>query len=98
MANLKGDSNTPQSAQFLAKTPPRAVGYSGKGGAAFVGESDSFQGVFGKSIENAGVGGESTKLHSVFGVCHNPHGAVIGKALRPLAAGQGLILILVTLQ
>jgi hypothetical protein len=30
--------------------------------------------VFGKSVENAGVVGESDKLHGVFGTCHNPNG------------------------
>ena len=33
-----------------------------------VGESQTFQGVFGWSFGNAGVVGESTKLHGVFGV------------------------------
>ena len=37
--------------------------------------SQTVQGVFGWSLGNAGVVGESTKLHGVFGVCRNPHGA-----------------------
>jgi hypothetical protein len=50
-------------------------GVTGKGRRGVVGESQTFQGVFGWSFENAGVVGESTNLHGVFGVCHNPHGA-----------------------
>jgi hypothetical protein len=40
-----------------------------------VGESTSYQGVYGKSTDNAGVVGESVNLHGVYGVCGNPHGA-----------------------
>lgn len=30
--------------------------------------------LIGKSVDNAGVVGESTKLHGVFGICTNPNG------------------------
>lgn len=50
-------------------------GLVAKGRRGVVGESDTFQGVFGKSRDNAGVVGESTGLHGVFGVSHNPNGA-----------------------
>lgn len=52
-------------------------GVVGTGRRGVVGESQFFQGVFGKSIENAGVVGESDRLHAVFGVCHNPNGGAI---------------------
>jgi hypothetical protein len=50
-------------------------GVVGRGRRGVVGESDTFQGVYGKSGDNAGVVGESDRLHGVFGVCHNPNGA-----------------------
>ena len=49
-------------------------GVVGRGRRGVVGESDDFQGVFGRSRGNAGVVGESDQLHGVFGVCHNPNG------------------------
>jgi hypothetical protein len=49
-------------------------GVVGVGRRGVVGTSDTFQGVFGKSIDNAGVVGESDKLHGMFGVGHNPNG------------------------
>jgi hypothetical protein len=50
-------------------------GVVGVGRRGVVGLSETYQGVFGKSRDNAGIVGESDKLHGVFGVCHNPHGA-----------------------
>ena len=49
-------------------------GVVGTGRRGVVGQSFSFQGVFGKSTQNAGVVGESDLLHGVFGVGHNPNG------------------------
>lgn len=49
-------------------------GVVGTGRRGVVGQSFSFQGVFGKSTQNAGVVGESDQLHGIFGVCHNPNG------------------------
>jgi len=50
-------------------------GVYGRGRRGVVGESTTYQGVFGKSRDNAGVVGESTHLHGIYGVCHNPNGA-----------------------
>jgi hypothetical protein len=52
-------------------------GVVGIGRRGLVGNSETFQGVFGKSRDNAGVVGESDKLHGVFGICHNPNGGGI---------------------
>lgn len=52
-------------------------GVVGTGRRGVVGESRSFQGVFGRSVENAGVVGESDRLHGVFGMCHNPNGGAV---------------------
>jgi hypothetical protein len=49
-------------------------GVIGTGRRGVVGQSDTFQGVFGWSRDNAGVVGESDRLHAVFGLCHNPNG------------------------
>jgi hypothetical protein len=46
-------------------------GLVGKGGRGVVGESDTFQGVFGKSRDNAGIVGESALFHAVFGISHS---------------------------
>jgi hypothetical protein len=65
-------------------------GVVGTGRRGVVGTSDTFQGVFGKSTDNAGVVGESDKLHGVFGTCHNPNGAgVFGT--NDQAGGFGVI-------
>jgi hypothetical protein len=63
-AGVSGESNT-------------GDGVVGVGRRGVVGNSETFQGVFGKSRDNAGVVGESDKLHGVFGVCHNPNGGGI---------------------
>jgi hypothetical protein len=47
----------------------------GKGRRGVVGESDSFQGVFGWSGGNAGVVGESVMFHAVFGISHDRNNA-----------------------
>jgi hypothetical protein len=48
-------------------------GVVGRGLRGVVGESPTFQGVFGHSDDNAGVVGESTNFHAVFGISHSPH-------------------------
>jgi hypothetical protein len=54
-------------------------GVTGKGRRGVVGESETFQGVFGKSRDNAGIVGESTDFHAVFGISHSSNnGGVIG--------------------
>jgi hypothetical protein len=50
-------------------------GLVGKGGRGVVGESDTFQGVFGKSRDNAGIVGESALFHAVFGISHSVNNA-----------------------
>jgi hypothetical protein len=57
-------------------------GVVGKGRRGVVGESDTFQGVFGHSNTNAGVVGESDHFDGVFGVSHDP--------ARPGVSGHNL--------
>ena len=64
-------------------------GVVGNGRRGVVGESKTFQGVFGKSTDNAGVVGESQNLHGVFGICHNPNGGGVFGTNN--AGGFGLI-------
>lgn len=52
-------------------------GVIGHGRRGVVGESPTYQGVYGWSRDNAGVVGESVALHAVFGICHNPNGGGI---------------------
>jgi hypothetical protein len=88
MATVKGDSTTAIPA-VSGENTAGGDGVFGKGRRGVVGQSDSFQGVFGKSIDNAGVVGESSKLHGVFGICHNPNGA--GVFATNDAGGFGVI-------
>ena len=53
-------------------------GVSGMGRRGVVGESPTFQGVFGKSGDNAGVVGESDRQFGVFGIAHSGFAGVIG--------------------
>jgi len=75
MAPLKGTSSKSKEAAVSGTNTGGGDGVAGTGWRGVVGTSDKFQGVFGKSVDNAGVVGESDKLHGVFGVCHNPRGA-----------------------
>lgn len=52
-------------------------GVVGRGRRGIVGESDTYQGVYGRSVENAGVVGESDRLHGVFGICRNQNGGAV---------------------
>jgi hypothetical protein len=54
-------------------------GVFGTGRRGVVGESDTFQGVYGRSRDNAGVVGESQQFHALFGISHGSNnGGVIG--------------------
>ncbi len=64
-------------------------GIVGRGHRGVVGESDDYQGVYGKSGANAGVVGEAAKFHGIFGVSHGVNNAgVLG---TNDAAGYGVI-------
>jgi hypothetical protein len=77
MPSLKGDSTNSAVPGVRGENTAGGDGLVGKGRRGVVGTSDTYQGVYGKSVDNAGVVGESDHLHGVFGVCHNPHGAGI---------------------
>lgn len=67
-------------------------GVVGSGRRGVVGESQRFQGVFGKSRDNAGVVGESDKFHGIFGNCHSQNGAgVFGANDAGNGVGFGVI-------
>jgi hypothetical protein len=70
-----GVSGVSQSGDGVRGFSTSGDGVYGNGRRGVVGESDTYQGVFGKSRDNAGVVGESDNLHAIFGVCHNPNGA-----------------------
>jgi hypothetical protein len=53
-------------------------GVFGTGRRGVVGESETYQGVFGKSRDNSGVVGESEKMHAVFGITHSTFAGVFG--------------------
>jgi hypothetical protein len=63
----------------------------GTGRRGVVGVSDDFQGVFGKSRDNAGVVGESDKMHAVFGVTHSTFAGVFGASDAGGAGGAGKV-------
>lgn len=52
-------------------------GVIGIGRRGVVGMSETYQGVFGHSGDNAGVVGESDRMHAVFGITHSPTSAGI---------------------
>jgi hypothetical protein len=74
MHGVLGDCHSPTGAGVLGTNNSGGDGVVGVGRRGVVGLSDTFQGVFGKSVDNAGVVGVSDKLHGVFGDCHNPNG------------------------
>jgi hypothetical protein len=60
-------------------TSKHGDGVFGTGRRGVVGESDTFQGVYGHSRDNAGVVGESQQFHALFGISHGSNnGGVIG--------------------
>lgn len=75
MSNVKGNSNIQAVPGVYGDNTAGGDGVYGTGRRGVVGESATFQGVYGHSTDNAGVVGESDHLHGIFGVCHNPHGA-----------------------
>ena len=46
-------------------------GVMGVGRRGVVGISDTYQGVYGKSVDNSGVVGESDRMHAVFAITHS---------------------------
>jgi hypothetical protein len=78
MANVIGDSATINLPAIFGENTAGGDGISGKGRRGVVGVSDDFQGVFGKSRDNAGVVGESDKMHAVFGITHSTFAGVFG--------------------
>lgn len=50
-------------------------GVMGVGRRGVVGISDTYQGVYGKSVQNAGVVGESDAMHAVFAITHSASSA-----------------------
>lgn len=89
MPNVIGDSpdaNTPAvlgtsstGAAGVRGECPNGDGVSGTGRRGVVGVSDTYQGVYGYSRDNAGVVGESKNFHGVFAVSHGSNnGGVIG--------------------
>jgi hypothetical protein len=92
MANLNGKSSQAAVPGVKGENTAGGDGVVGIGRRGVVGESETFQGVFGKSIDNAGVVGESDKLHGIFGVCHNPNGGgVFGTNDAGNGTGFGVI-------
>ena len=81
--NLEGVAGiSKQSTGVLGISEGSGDGVVGKGRRGVVGESDTFQGVFGHSRANAGVVGESEEFDGVFGVSHDP--------ARPGVSGHNL--------
>jgi len=68
---VEGDSSNP--------SVPAVLGSNTAGGIGVKGSSDTYQGVCGVSVTNAGVAGESSQFHAIYGVSHDPNNAgVIG--------------------
>ena len=68
---IEGDSNV--------SNVPGVSGSNTAGGIGVKGSSNAYQGVSGVSVTNAGVAGESSQFHAIYGVCHDPNNAgVIG--------------------
>jgi hypothetical protein len=74
MSSLSGTTDGPGVPGVRGEGQEGNDGVFGHGRRGVVGVSETFQGVFGKSGDNAGVVGESDRLHGVFGICHNPNG------------------------
>jgi hypothetical protein len=74
-----GQSSTQDVPGVSGTNTAEGDGVFGSGRRGVVGESDTFQGVFGKSRDNAGIVGESANFHAVFGMSHDVHnGGVFG--------------------
>lgn len=70
-----GETNVPA---ISGENTAGGDGVVGTGRRGVVGVSDNFQGVFGKSRDNAGVVGESDRMHAVFGITHSTFAGVYG--------------------
>jgi hypothetical protein len=84
-----GQSSTQDVPGVSGTNTAEGDGVFGSGRRGVVGESDTFQGVFGKSRDNAGIVGESTNFHAVFGISHDVHNAGVFGAND--AGGFGVI-------
>lgn len=70
------DLNTPA---ITGENTAGGDGVVGIGTRGVVGKSDTYQGVYGTSRDNAGVVGESVNFHAIFGISHSVHnGGVFG--------------------
>jgi hypothetical protein len=79
MATLNGQSTQAEVPGVKGENTADGDGVVGTGRRGVVGESETFQGVFGKSGDNAGIVGESQKFHAVFAISHSSNnGGVIG--------------------
>jgi hypothetical protein len=82
-------SNNASEPAVLGENTAGGDGLVGKGRRGVVGESETFQGVFGKSRDNAGIVGESALFHAVFGVSDSVNNGGVFGANR--AGGFGVI-------
>lgn len=71
MAPLNGQSTQPEVPGVKGENSAGGDGVVGTGRRGVVGESETFQGVLGKSRDNAGIVGESQNFHAVFGISHS---------------------------
>lgn len=79
MATFNGQSTQAAVPGVKGENTAGGDGVVGTGRRGVVGESETFQGVFGKSGDNAGVVAESQKFHAVFAISHSSNnGGVIG--------------------
>ena len=79
MHGVLGDCHNPNGAGVFGTNNKGGDGVLGVGRRGVVGVSETFQGVFGKSTDNAGIVGESVQFHAVFGISHSSNnGGVIG--------------------
>lgn len=79
MANLNGQSTQAGVPGVKGENTAGGDGVVGIGRRGVVGESETFQGVLGKSRDNAGIVGESQLFHAVFAISHSSNnGGVIG--------------------
>jgi hypothetical protein len=89
---VSGTSSDSKVAGVKGENTAGGDGVLGIGRRGVVGISDSFQGVFGKSVDNAGVVGESDKFHAFFGISHSANnGGVFGANDAGNGTGFGVI-------
>jgi hypothetical protein len=78
MSSISADSNDANVPAVQSENTAGGDGVFATGRRGVVGVSDDFQGVFGKSRDNAGVVGESDRMHAVFGITHSTFAGVFG--------------------